>query len=56
LIAPVLPETSAKIFEQLNLGKSTQTLATLAWGGLPDAHVIGDPAPLFPRKDLAAKK
>jgi methionyl-tRNA synthetase len=56
LISPVLPETAARIFEQLNLGSSTQTLANVAWGGLNEAHVIGDPAPLFPRKDLPVKK
>jgi methionyl-tRNA synthetase len=53
LVAPVIPETSAKILEQLNLGRSKQTLATLAWGGLEEGHQIGTPAPLFPRKDLA---
>lgn len=55
LIAPVLPDTSAKILEQLNFGSSAQTLATLAWGGLEAGHQIGLPAPLFPRKDLANK-
>jgi methionyl-tRNA synthetase len=52
LIAPVLPDTAAKIFEQLNLGNSAETIATLAWGGLAAGHQIGTPAPLFPRKDL----
>ncbi len=52
LVAPVLPATSAKILEQLNLGSSTQTLANLAWGGLVEGHQIGTPSPLFPRKDL----
>ncbi len=53
LVSPVLPETSAKIMEQLNLGSSKQTLANLAWGVLEVGHQIGTPAPLFPRKDLA---
>lgn len=53
LVAPVLPDTSAKILEQLNLGRSVQTLASLSWGGLPQNHQIGQPSPLFPRKDLA---
>ncbi|HEV8543087.1 MAG TPA: class I tRNA ligase family protein [Verrucomicrobiae bacterium] len=52
LIAPVLIETSAKILEQLNLGSSTQTLANLTWGALTEGHQIGQPSPLFPRKDL----
>jgi methionyl-tRNA synthetase len=55
LLSPVLPETAAKIFEQLNLGHSEQTLASLVWGGLVPEHQIGTPAPLFPRKDLVAK-
>jgi methionyl-tRNA synthetase len=55
LVAPVLPDTSARILEQLNLGSSPQTIANLAWGGLAAGHKIGAPAPLFPRKDLAKK-
>lgn len=55
LVAPVLPETSGKILEQLGLGASQQTLANLAWGELAEGHQIGTPAPLFPRKDLAPK-
>ncbi len=55
LISPVLPDTSAKILEQLNVGSSPQTIANLAWGGLASGHKIGTPAPLFPRKDLAKK-
>lgn len=54
LVSPVLPDTSAKILEQLNLGQS-QTIATLSWGGLAEGHQIGQPAPLFPRKDLPPK-
>jgi methionyl-tRNA synthetase len=56
LAAPVLPDTSGKIFEQLNLGSSKETLANVAWGGLSEGHQIGTPAPLFPRKDLAAPR
>ena len=53
LLLPVLPGTSAKIFEQLNLSaSSTQTIANLKWGELAEGHQIGQPAPLFPRKDL----
>lgn len=54
LVSPVLPDTATKILEQLNLGPS-QTIATLTWGGLTEGHQIGQPAPLFPRKDLPAK-
>ena len=55
LIAPVLPDSSAKILEQLNLGSSPQTIKNLAWGGLAPGHKIGQPAPLFPRKDTPPK-
>jgi methionyl-tRNA synthetase len=55
LLSPVLPDTSARILDQLNLGHSSQTMASLQWGGLPSPHKIGTPAPLFPRKDLARK-
>jgi methionyl-tRNA synthetase len=55
LLSPVLPDSSARILEQLNLGGSPQTVANLAWGGLQPGHKIGAPAPLFPRKDLAKK-
>jgi methionyl-tRNA synthetase len=54
-LAPVLTETSGKILEQLNLGSSKETIANLTWGGLPEGHQIGQPAPLFPRKDLVKK-
>ncbi|MBI3880391.1 MAG: methionine--tRNA ligase [Verrucomicrobia bacterium] len=54
LIGPFLPETSAKIFAQLNLPLETK-LSAAAWGGLPAGHVIGEPAALFPRKDQPKK-
>lgn len=54
LVSPVLPDTSAKILEQLNLAQS-QTIANLGWGALPEGHQIGQPAALFPRKDLPPK-
>jgi methionyl-tRNA synthetase len=55
LIAPFLPRTSAAIFSQLGLPPTTLDFGAAAWGGLRPGHVIGEPAPLFPRKDLAAK-
>jgi methionyl-tRNA synthetase len=53
LLSPFLPTTSARIYEQLNLGPLTQTISAAQWGGLKAGHSIGEPAPLFPRKDLA---
>jgi methionyl-tRNA synthetase len=55
LISPVLPRAAHGIFDQLNWkmelsGKEERfALKDAEWGGLPDAHVIGRPVPLFPR-------
>ena len=51
LLNPFLPGTSAKIYAQLGLAGLPDPLAAAAWGGLTAGHAIGDPAPLFPRKD-----
>lgn len=53
LLSPFLPTTSARIYEQLNLGPLPQNISAAQWGGLKAGHSIGEPAPLFPRKDLA---
>ncbi|HEY4414814.1 MAG TPA: methionine--tRNA ligase [Verrucomicrobiae bacterium] len=52
LLNPFLPGTSAKIYAQLGLPGSPDKLADATWGGLPPGHQTGDPAPLFPRKDV----
>jgi methionyl-tRNA synthetase len=52
LLWPFLPGTSVKIYTQLGLTGSPQTFDTSTWGGLPAGHAIGEPAPLFPRKDV----
>ena len=51
LLAPFLPGTSEKIYAQLGLGALSGKLDAAAWGGLKTGHTIGEPAPLFPRKD-----
>ncbi|MFO1478340.1 MAG: methionine--tRNA ligase [Verrucomicrobiota bacterium] len=48
---PFLPETAARINSQLGLSGIPDKFEATAWGGLAAGHVIGDPAPLFPRKD-----
>jgi methionyl-tRNA synthetase len=53
LLLPFLPTASARIYEQLNLGALPQSFSAAQWGGLKAGHSIGEPAPLFPRKDLA---
>src|SRR6266487_766776 len=58
LISPVLPRAAHGIFDQLNWkmelsGKEERfSLADAEWGRLPDGHVVGKPAPLFPRIEI----
>jgi methionyl-tRNA synthetase len=51
LLTPFLPRTAAKICQQLGLPKAAERLEEATWGGLAQDHVIGEIAPLFPRKD-----
>ena len=54
-VSPVMPRSAHGIFDQLNWkmelsGKAERfSLADAEWGKLPDGHVVGKPAPLFPR-------
>jgi methionyl-tRNA synthetase len=52
LLNPFLPETSGKIYRQLGLQEIPNQFAAAQWGGLKEGHAIGEPAALFPRKDL----
>ena len=52
LYQPFLPGTAAKIYEQLGLGGAPDKFSEAAWGKLTPGHKIGEPAPLFPRKDV----
>ncbi|HYV32169.1 MAG TPA: class I tRNA ligase family protein [Candidatus Binatia bacterium] len=56
LLWPFLPATSEKIYAQLGLSGAPGRLAEAGWGKLVAGHSIGEPAPLFPRKDLPAKQ
>ena len=51
LLWPFLPGTAVKIYAQLGLTGTPDKLDAATWGGLPAGHKIGEPAPLFPRKD-----
>jgi methionyl-tRNA synthetase len=53
LLWPFLPGTAGKVYAQLGLSGQPDKLAAAAWGGLVAGHKIGDPTPLFPRKDAA---
>ena len=51
LLWPFLPGTASKIQAQLGLPGAPDRFAAAQWAGLPAGHIIGSPAPLFPRKD-----
>jgi len=51
LLWPFLPDTSTKIYAQLGLTGSPDKFELSKWGGLHAGHTIGEPAPLFPRKE-----
>jgi methionyl-tRNA synthetase len=52
LLNPFLPTSSEKIYQQLGLPGSPDSMALAKWGGLSEGHTVGEPAALFPRKDL----
>jgi methionyl-tRNA synthetase len=52
LLWPFLPGTAVKIFAQLGLNESPGNFSEASWGKLKSGHKIGEPAPLFPRKDI----
>jgi methionyl-tRNA synthetase len=56
LLSPYLPVTSSRIYEQLGLGTLPTHFSASRWGGLPAGHAIGEPAPLFPRRDDKPQK
>ncbi len=51
MIWPFLPDTAVKMFGQVGLEGEPNLLAAAEWGGLKSGHKIGEPEPLFPRKD-----
>ncbi len=51
LLWPFIPTSAEKIHAQLGLADAPNRLAGADWGGLAPGHSIGEPAPLFPRKD-----
>ena len=52
LLWPFIPQTATKIYAQLGLSGEPEKFSAATWGGLSAGHTIGDPAPLFPRKDV----
>jgi methionyl-tRNA synthetase len=55
LLWSFIPTSSEKIYAQLGLKSVPDKFSEASWGKLAAGHSIGEPAPLFPRKDLAAK-
>lgn len=55
LLWPFLPGTAVRIYRQLGLTEAPDRFALAAWGGLPPGQRIGEPVPLFPRKDHPAR-
>ena len=51
LLWPFLPGTAQKIYAQLGLTGAPDKFSGATWGGLEAGHKIGEPAPLFPRKE-----
>jgi methionyl-tRNA synthetase len=59
LVYPILPESAAKVWQQLGLGDIADAakrafLTELHWGGLQAGTRFGEPAPLFPRAEKDA--
>ncbi len=55
LVAPVVPDAAAKVWQQLGLGDIAQAdLENIAWGGLRPATKLGEATPLFPRAEKDA--
>jgi methionyl-tRNA synthetase len=53
LLWPFIPGTACKIYAQLGLsGEPSNFNKGVEWGVLAEGHKIGEPAPLFPRKDV----
>jgi methionyl-tRNA synthetase len=51
LLWPFLPDSATRIYAQLGLQGEPNHFSAAVWGGLAPGHQIGEPAPLFPRKD-----
>jgi methionyl-tRNA synthetase len=52
LLWPFLPDAAAKIHSQLGLKETPHKFPEATWGKLQTGQKIGEPAPLFPRKDV----
>jgi methionyl-tRNA synthetase len=55
LLTPFIPASAAKIYQQLGLPKAPANAQEAVWGVLSEGHTVGEPTPLFPRRDQPAK-
>ena len=55
LLWAFVPATAEKIYAQLGLSGAPDKMSAAVWGLLTAGHSIGEPAPLFPRKDQPPK-
>lgn len=51
LLWPFIPQTATRIFSQLGLTTAPDKFSAAKWGELAPGQIIGEPAPLFPRKE-----
>lgn len=56
LLWPFIPQTATKIYAQIGLNGEPNQFAAAKWGELAAGYTVGEPAPLFPRKDQPVKK
>jgi methionyl-tRNA synthetase len=52
-LTPFMPETSGKIFAQLNLPQHKTFEQGAPWGAMPKEHALGEASPLFPRIEVS---
>ena len=56
LLWPFVPGTAERIYAQLKVSGEAGHWRGTAWGGLQPGHTVGDPEPLFPRRDQPPAK
>ncbi len=55
LLWPFIPATAVKIQTQLGSAIVPDKFSDAKWGGMAEGHSIGEPAALFPRRDVPPK-
>lgn len=55
LLWPVIPTTAGRIFAQLGIPETPDRWEAASWGGLAAGSEVGEPQPLFPRREPAGR-